>query len=82
MVFSRCAMQSSVDEENSDWIVRWTLESVSTSTLLVASSCTTRDGQSSGLNAPAGVVRLTRTMMRLFFTSARHSARSCFSPAL
>ena len=82
MVLSRWAMQRRVEDENSAWIVRCTLASVSTSTLLVASSCTTRDGQSGRPEFKAAVVRLTRTMMRLFFTSARHSARSCFSPAL
>ena len=46
MVLRRWAMQRRVEDENSAWIVRCTLASVSTSTLLVASSCTTRDGQS------------------------------------
>ena len=39
MVLRRWAMQRRVEDENSVWIVRWTLASVSTSTLLVASSC-------------------------------------------
>ena len=37
-VLSLCAIQSSVEEANSVWIVFWSLASVSTSTLLVASS--------------------------------------------
>lgn len=41
MVFSRCAMQRSVDDANSVWMVRCSFASVSTSTLLVASSCKT-----------------------------------------
>ena len=39
MVFSRWAIHRRVEEANSAWMVRWTFASVSTSTLLVASSC-------------------------------------------
>lgn len=38
MVFNRCAMQINVEFANWVWMVFWTLKSVSTSTLLVASS--------------------------------------------
>ena len=80
-MFKRCAMHSRVDEENSDWIVRCTLASVSTSTLLVASSYINENihVKSHSFRHDEG---LTRTMMRLFFTNARQSANSCFSPAL
>ena len=38
MVFKRCAIQINVESANWVWMVFWTLKSVSTSTLLVASS--------------------------------------------
>lgn len=60
-VLRRCAMHRRVRSINSVLMVRWIFASVSTSTLLVASSS---------------------TMIRLPFKRARHSARSCFSPAL
>lgn len=55
MVFKRWAIHSSVDWANSTWIVFWSFASVSTSTLLVASSCQKKSDQ---LPSQAIIVKL------------------------
>ena len=73
-------MQSNVFDANSVWIVFWSFESVSTSTLLVASSCNKTQHMPQTKETRDSV--RTKTIIWLFLTRALHNARSCFSPAL